>query len=242
MVDAAVGDRRAEAAGQFSLFGGEEHAQTDPVARLELPREALLAAEKEMLGMYVSEHPLLSVEEALRASTDTRVSDVGALREGEARTVGGLVTRVRRKFTRKGEQMATFMLEDLDGAVEVVVFPSAFEKMGDLMVEDAVVCVKGRVDLRDDQPKIVAVEIWRPNLEEGGDPLVLSVRADAFKSDAKLGDRLREVLEGHPGLTPVHLRMASDEGAKTFRLKQRVERRNGLYAELKSLLGPGALG
>jgi DNA polymerase-3 subunit alpha len=226
------------------LFSGDDAADEvlrDPTVSAELPGQALLAAEKEMLGLYVSDHPLLAVEPVLRATTSARASDVASLREGDTRTLGGLVTRVRRRFTKKGESMATFVLEDLDGAVEGVVFPSAFGQVADLIVEDTIVCVKGRVDLRDDQPKIVALELWRPNLADSGEPLVLSVRADACTPE--LIDRLKAVLEAHAGPTQVHLRLTGGEGQKLLRLPNYgIERRNGLYADLKALLGPGAFG
>jgi DNA polymerase-3 subunit alpha len=244
MLEAAASYRRNEEAGQSSLFSVEtHHALVDPApSGADISRAALLAAEKEMLGLYVSDHPLLEVEQALRASTDTPIAEVAAAPEGSVRVIGGIVSRVAKRFTRKGEPMATVTVEDLAGAVEVVVFPSAYERYGALLERDAIVCVKGRVDLRDEQPKLVAMEVWRPNLAAGGDPLVLTIPAEACTP--ALVERLKEVLHAHPGLTPVHLRLTSEGGTKLLRLADdyRVERRNGLYAELKSLLGAGALG
>ena len=243
MLDAAASYRRAEEAGQSSLFSVEEHhALSDPSpSGVEISRSELLAAEKEMLGLYVSDHPLLEVEKALRASTDSPIADVFSAAEGAVRTVGGIVSRFAKRFTKKGEAMALITLEDLAGAIEVVVFPSSFEKFAPLLLKDAIVCVKGKVDLRDEAPKIVALEVWRPNLEAGGDPLVLSIPAESCTP--ALVEKLKEVLASHPGLTPVHLRLVSGEKSKLLRLPDdyRVERRNGLYAELKTLLGSAAL-
>ena len=243
MLDAAASYRRAEEAGQSSLFSVEEHhALSDPSpSGVEISRSELLAAEKEMLGLYVSDHPLLEVDQALRASTDTPIAEVFSVAEGVVRTVGGIVSRFAKRFTKKGEQMAVITLEDLAGAIEVVVFPSSFEKFAPLLVKDAILCVKGKVDLRDEAPKIVALEVWRPNLEAGGDPLMLSIPAESCTP--ALVAKLKEVLSSHPGLTPVHLRLLSGEKPKLLRLPDdyRVERRNGLYAELKTLLGSAAL-
>ena len=246
MLDAAADDRRNEQAGQSSLFGVEErHAMTTvstPTASgADISKSALLAAEKEMLGLYVSDHPLLEVEQAMRASTDTQLAHIGSAPDGSTRTVGGIVSRFAKKFTKKGEAMAVIMLEDLAGAIEVVVFPNSFDKFAPLLQRDSIVCVKGKVDLRDEEPKLVALEVWRPNLEAGGDPLVLQLEADACTP--KVVEQLKEVLSAHPGLTPVHLRLTSGGGTKVLRLPDdfRIERRNGLYAELKTLLGTTAL-
>jgi len=243
VVDAAVGRARAEEQGQFSLFGGTEIAQVDMtiLPGLEIPKTELLAAEKEMLGVYVSDHPLLGVEAALRASTDAQIPDVEGMREGHPVNLAGLVTRLQKKFTRKGEPMAVFWLEDLSGAIEVVVFPSAYVNAQSVLTPDAIVCVRGKVDRRDDQAKIVAHEVSYPNLEGGGNPLILQMPAE--RCTPALVDRLKGVLESHPGRTPVHLRLTSNGGQpKTLRLPHRfaVERRDGLYAELKTLLGPKA--
>jgi DNA polymerase III subunit alpha len=243
MLDAAASYRRAEEAGQSSLFSVEQHhALADPTpSGVEISRSELLAAEKDMVGLYISDHPLLEVAQALRASTDTPIADIISAAEGSIRTLGGIVTRFAKRFTKKGEAMALITLEDLAGAIEVVVFPSSYEKFAPLLVKDAIVCVKGKVDLRDEAPKLVALEVWRPNLEAGGDPLVLTIPADTCTPD--LVERLKEVLSSHPGLTPVHLRLVSGESTKLLRLQDdfRVERRNGLYGELKSLLGSSAM-
>ncbi len=246
MLDGAADDRRKEQEGQSSLFGAEEKQALMTVngpspSDADMPRSALLAAEKEMLGLYVSDHPLLEVERALRASTDTPIADCASAPEGSTRTVGGLVSRLAKKFTKKGEAMAVVMLEDLAGAIEVVVFPSSYEKFAPLLAKDAIVCVKGKIDLRDDAPKLVALEIWKPNLAAGGDPLVLDI--PAAECTPGFVEQLKEVLSSHPGLTPVHLRLNSGENTKVLRLPDdfRIERRNGLYAELKTLLGAGAM-
>src|SRR5207244_10218153 len=94
--------------------------------------------------------------------------------------------------------------------------PSSYEKFAPLLERDSIVCVKGRVDLRDDQPKIVAMEIWQPNLAAGGDPLVLSIPAE--RCTEKVVAQLKEILHSHPGLTPVHMRLTSTGPAKVLRL------------------------
>lgn len=248
IADAATSRARAEEQGQFSLFGSEPGQAVDLDAELPVGREIsqaiLLVAEKEMLGVYVSDHPLLAVESQLRAASDTRANSVGDCVDGATVTVGGLVTRLQKRFTRKGEPMATFWLEDLDGAVEVVAFPQSYVKAQALLVPDAIVCVKGKVDLREDQPKIVIYEVFPPAAVVRDDlPVVLQVPAATCTPD--LVERLKEVLATHPGPSPVHLKLvrSAGEASKTLRLPHRfaVTRDAGLYAELKALLGPKAL-
>jgi DNA polymerase-3 subunit alpha len=140
--------------------------------------------------------------------------------------------------------MGTFTLEDLAGAIEVVVFPAVYAKAESMLANDTIVCVRGKVEVRDEgePPKLVAQDLWRPNLEDGGEPLILRIP----KSKAPtLIETLKEVLEAHPGRTPVQVHLVGDEGEHVLKLRiadsLRVERRNGLYAELKTLLGSGAL-
>ena len=171
IVDLILARRRERDAGIMSLFG-ESSPEGDAFAdfdRPEIPEQEFtktqrLAFEKEMLGLYVSDHPMMGAERALRKYVDATLSDLKEMREGEMRTVGGVVTALGRKYTKRGDLMATFVLEDLAAAVEVMVFPKTMAQYGELLAEDAVVCVKGRLDQRDDTPKIIAMEISRPEL------------------------------------------------------------------------------
>ena len=246
--DAATADARAREQGQFSLFASSDAPMADlhtplPPPREELPQNLLLAAEKEMLGAYVSDHPLFAVDAALRRSAEHRVEDVASFGEGAPVTLGGLVTQYKKRFTRKGEPMAEFWLEDLGGAVRVLVFPSAYVSAQVALAPDAIVCVKGKLDRREETPQVIAQEVWRPTLDGGGEPLLLTVASEVCTP--ALVERLKGVLEGHPGATPVHLRLSSSTGEpKTLRLPHafNVSRGSDLYAELKALLGSRVLG
>ena len=99
---------------------------------------------------------------ALRRYADTTLTELKEMREGEMRTVGGVVTALARKYTKRGDLMATFVLEDLGGAVEVMVFPKTMASFGELLAEDAIVCVKARIDMREDAAKLIAMEITQP--------------------------------------------------------------------------------
>ena len=154
------------------------------------------------------------------------------------RWVGGVVTGLARKYTRKGELMATFFLEDLESSIEVFVFPRTMTEVGYLLADDAVICVKGRLDLRDEVPKIVCSELKRPQLSlDGEEPLKVVLPVNAL-DDTRV-QRLRELLQEHPGPSPVFLHV----GSKVVRLPAElsVARSPGLLAELRVLLGPACL-
>jgi DNA polymerase-3 subunit alpha len=160
------------------------------------------------------------------------------LREGgDLRWVGGVITGLTRKYTKRGELMATFTLEDLDSNIEVWLFPRTMTDLGYLLVDDAVVCVKGRLDAKEDQPKLICMELKRPSLVVGGEPLHLEVPVAALTEERV--ERLKKLLGEHPGESPVFLHV----GSKCIRLDAAwgVDASTGLLAELRVLLGPGCL-
>ncbi len=249
-----VAERRAEAAGQFSLFGGDRatHEIDESVLRTgEFEKSALLAHEKQMLGQYVTDHPLLAIRDRLEARTDREISELPALGDGDIVRVGGIIVAIQRKFTKKGEQFAILRLEDLAGGVPVVVFPNLFVEAADLIASDRIVLVRGRIDLRGRELQIVASELGElgpedpgqapPRPREGDGPITLSVpTADCTNG---LVVRLKETLAAHPGGLSVVLRLVSDEAEKTLRFADgyRVDGSAGLLAELRNLLGASAL-
>ena len=154
------------------------------------------------------------------------------------RTVGGIVTALNRKYTKRGDLMATFVLEDLAAAIEVMVFPKTMQQYGELLEPDAIVVLKARIDTRDDTPKLIAMEIARPEINlDGALPLTLRVKATVL-TDQRVG-RLRELLRAHPGDSPVFVRVVGAEKETVLRLGDefRCDARNGLYAELRVLFG-----
>ena len=249
VVDSVLATKRAEAEGQFSLFGGMEDApdggadlDTEVVVPdVEYERKDLLAAEREMLGLYVSDHPLLGLERALADLATGPIPQLLERGPGDV-TIAGLLSGLQKKFTRKGEPYVVGQVEDLQGAVEVLFFPTAYAAAVDVLVEDAVLVVRGRLD-DGDPPRVVATAVEQPDLSAvTGAPLVLTVAPQQCTDDVV--DRLRELLTEHVGHIPVHLRLASLDGTSTrLRLDERysVTRSPGLYAELKALLGPGAV-
>jgi DNA polymerase-3 subunit alpha len=258
-IDTVIDVKRNEAIGQDSLFGEDtETAATFdvPVPAGEWEKPSLLAFEREMLGLYVSDHPLLGLEHILSSATDCSVAQLvgsaaeeperssrGERGDGQLVTVGGILSGVQRKVTKQGNAWAAATLEDLEGAIEVLFFPSTYQAALTMIIEDAIVVVKGRLDRREDQPKLVAMEVSVPELPTGEDgPFVVSIME--ARCVPPVVERLKEVLRTHPGHVEVHLRLLSGDRMKKIRLddKLRVKPSPSLLADLKQLLGPGCVG
>ncbi|MEI7630779.1 MAG: DNA polymerase III subunit alpha, partial [Actinomycetes bacterium] len=251
VVDSAVDIKRAEAIGQFDLFGGLE-AQGDfallaqaEIALGEWEKSVLLAHEREMLGLYVSDHPLHGAERALAQLTDRSIAALlnDERADSTVATIGGLITSVQRKTTKQGSTWAIITLEDLEGSVEIMVFPQTYLPVSTSLVEDVVVVVRGRVDRSDeDGVRVVALSVTLPDLSEAASgPMRLTM--PATRCIPPLVDKLKEVLAGHPGTTEVHLHLTGGVSTTVLLLddKLRVTPSSSLYGDLKALLGPTCL-
>ncbi len=242
-------ERKAEAAGQFSLFGGGDRAATEidevVLTGEEFDQRTLLRLEKEMLGQFVTDHPLLGIKDALAAQTDMEVSEVATLDDGDLVKVGGIVAAVARRFTKKGEPFAMFRLEDLAGGISVIAFPSVYEQVPNLVETDAIVLVKGRVDQRGRELQLRAVEIAEPELGIHRPPPapegVLVVEIPATSCTNGVIDKLKELLAAHPGTTAVQVRFVTSHGVRPLDVGGfRVQPAAGLLSELRLLLGAQA--
>jgi DNA polymerase-3 subunit alpha len=250
-VDQFVDIKKNEAIGQDSLFGGMDDSESGFGISVQVPdidewdKMTLLGHEREMLGLYVSDHPLLGLEHVLSQGTDCTIGQLMLDEErthGSTLTVSGLVTSVQRRITKKGDAWATITLEDLDGAIEVLLFPSAYQLASTLLVEDAIIRVKGQLSRDKDQPEIRAQEVTAPDLSTGPTgPVVISL--PSTRCTPPVVDQLRDVLGTHPGLTEVQLRLLTRSSTKVLKLPDglRVTPSPALFADLKQLLGPGCL-
>ena len=254
-VDAVVEIKRNEAIGQFDLFGGADDdavasgggfAMDVAIPTGEWDKSILLANEREMLGLYVSDHPLNGIEATLRSSTDCAISMLHGddSYDGKVVTVGGLVTGVNRKLTKRGDSWAIVALEDLEASVDVMVFPKAYLEMGHYCAQDAVLLVKGRVDLSEEgELKFVAMEMSVPDLStdtQRSGPVVINLTANRVVKPVV--DRLNEILMTHPGTTEVHLEVRNGTRTTVLDLQStRVSPTPAFFADLKQLLGPGCL-
>jgi DNA polymerase-3 subunit alpha len=249
-VDAVVSDKRQEAIGQDSLFGGlDEGGPTlsvvPPVPEGEWDKQTLLSSEREMLGLYVSDHPLFGVEHILSRAADTSIASLTAddgRPDGSTVTIAGLISSLQRKMTKNGNPWAIATVEDLDGAIEVLFFPQSYQTVSHVLAEDLVVVVRGRVNRRDDVPTIYAQELTLPDLEEPGrGPVVVAL--PVTRCTPPVVERLKDVLATHPGPTEVHLRLTQPGRTTVMRLDDglRVTPTPALFGDLKALLGPSCL-
>jgi DNA polymerase-3 subunit alpha len=240
IIDKTVARRREHDMGVMTLFGeasgGVAYDDRPEVPDLEFEKKERLAFEKEMLGLYVSDHPLLGAEAALRRRTDGTLADAAEAEEHTIKSYGGVVTSLQRKWTRAGDLMAVFTLEDLQGAMEVMVFPKTMSVVGHKLSDDVVVVVKGKLDKRDDQPKLVAMDV---EVFEGvTDAPPVRIKLPAGVPD-HLVDRLRALISEHPGEAPVFLHV----GQQVVRLadRDRVDATHGFMGEVRVLFGAGCV-
>ena len=247
IIDDTVARRRKEAEGQFDLFSMADDDDDGALVagtRIVIPEEDFdkrqrLAFEKEMLGLYVSDHPLMGAEASLRRRTETTIAELEGVEDGTMRTTGGLVTSLQKKWTRKGDLMAVFTLEDLQSTVEVMVFPKTMQNYGHLLEDDAVVIVRGRVDTRDDQPKLMAMELERfEPVVDGNPPVHVNLRPAALSDE--LLTALKALLSEHPGESQVFLHIGERQ-VLLLPDNFAVSATAGLLAELRELLGPDAV-
>jgi DNA polymerase-3 subunit alpha len=246
IVDHTLARRRERDMGIMSLFGEVDDAaaggdfERTAIPDLEFDKRDRLRFEKEMLGLYVSDHPLLGAEAALARRADGAIGALAEQEDGATACVGGVITGLQRKWTRRGDLMAVFTLEDLADAIEVMVFPKTMTEHGHKLNDDAVAVVRGRVDKRDDLPKLIAqsIDLVEVSGSEGGEPLRLRVPL-RMVSPATV-DRLNSVLADHPGESPVFLHLGDRQ---VLRLPDcwRVDASNGLMGAISTVLGPGAV-
>lgn len=253
-----LAERKAEAAGQFSLFGagnggGEGDAKGDGTGAIdesvldseEFDKRTLLRLEKEMLGQFVTDHPLLGVREALSAACTHEIADLGLLGDGDLVTLGGIIGAVARKYTKRGEPYAQFRLEGLAGGVGVMAFPSVYEAVPGMIETDRIVLATGRIDLRGRELQIRAVEVREPDLgnaaESATAPDALVVDLPAAACTPSVLAKLKDLFEAHPGGAPVRVRFLSSNGVTPLQVgSYRVHPTGPLLGELRSLLGGDA--
>ncbi len=249
-IDQVLDLKRNEAIGQDDLFGtagGDDepaHATCTVPDVADWDKRTKLAFEREMLGLYVSDHPLNGMEHILAASRDVSLATLLADPPKDALvTVAGMITSVTRKQTKAGAMWAIVTLEDLDAAVEVLLFPQVYERCGMSLATDTVVTVKGRVAAKDEGVEIRGQEVTLVNARAGEQDVPLTISVPVERVQPVLVERLKDVLRNHPGTNEVRLRLLNGDDTKVFRLDQnlRVTSTGSLMADLKALLGPSCV-
>ena len=245
-IDAVIESKRAEAIGQFDLFGDIGSSAMSGL-EIEIPqgewdKSTLLAFEREMLGLYVSDHPLLGVEHILRSNTDMSISALvedGGVQDGFV-TIGGLITGISRKVSRTGSSWAIVTVEDLEGSLEVLFFANTYNQYALTLVEDRIVTIRGRVDRRDEQVRFSALEMTSLDVSSGPvGPLTISLPIS--QCTPPIVERVKEILRSHPGKREVHLHIEDSGKSTTMKIDALVTSSPSLSADLKSILGPDCL-
>ena len=250
-IDSVMEAKRAESIGQFDLFGGAPGGAESSITGVEIDipnqewdKALLLSYEREMLGLYVSDHPLLGVEHLLRSSTDMPISQISddSIGHEQIITIGGLITQIQRKVSRRGESWAIVTIEDLEGAVDVMFFATSYTQHAMNLMEDRMVIIRGRVNKREEQVKLMAMDLSTLDISLAPTgPLIISM--DTVRCTPPVVDRIKEILRSHPGKREVHLKL--DDGRKSLVMRigedLRVTASPSLSADLKAILGPDCL-
>ncbi len=252
-VDAVLDTKRAEAIGQFDLFGDLGDRAGSPVEDVfavrvpdgEWDKKVLLQFEREMLGLYVSDHPLFGLERVLTGAADVTVAAAQAegAAEPQSITLAGILSSVNRRVTKAGAPWAQAVLEDLEGSIEVMFFPATYAQVALNVAEDAIVAIRGRTDAREDTVKLIASDLTILDINAGLTEAPrgpVQLRIEATRCTPPLVSRLKDILATHPGASEVHLHL---QGKNNLRLvfDYRVTPSTALMGDLKALLGPSAI-
>ncbi len=218
IIDSTVVRRRERDQGVMSLFGdigasaGGGFDERVTIPEIEFDKTQRLRFEKEMLGLYVSDHPLMGIETALRRKVDCMIGELSEREEGSMITIGGVITNLARKYTKRGDMMATFVLEDLQDSVEVTVFPRMMTEQGHKLADDAVVTIRGRIDKRDDTVSFMASEVTVvEGLDANAPPLHLRMPLHSI-TEFRMA-QLKKILRDNPGDSMVILHIGDNKVA-----------------------------
>ena len=244
-IDSVAESKRAESIGQFDLFGSAETGMVEislDVPEGEWDKASLLNYEREMLGLYVSDHPLMGLEPLIKQASDISISQLVSDESGTEQmiTIAGLITSVQRKVSRQGASWAIVTIEDLEGAIDALFFSNTYNQYAMSLVEDRIVKVRGRVDWREENIRFTAMELNSIDVSQGPvGPLIISV--SAATCTPPMIERMKEILRSHPGKREVHLQV-EDHGKRTMmKLGVQVTTSPSLSADLKAVLGPNCL-
>ena len=266
-LDAAQRLQRERASGQTGLFETGQAASEPAAAPIEVEefsKDELLQMEKEMLGMYISDHPLRQVHAALAARVNVALHQLPELQDKATVVVGGIITGVKRTTTRSGSAMAFVTLEDLTGGAEVIIFPKTYEQVHFLLKRDSVVVVRGKVDVAEQQAKILADRVLPLDEADEVDPiaasgsrnggnggrapeeaphlLVLHVRVDTARVGEEGLHRLHDLLGRRRGEQPVVLHLVTPGREVVLNARElRVMATPELRTELETLFGAGSV-
>ncbi|MET7520698.1 OB-fold nucleic acid binding domain-containing protein [Streptomyces sp. NPDC005480] len=208
----------------------------------ECPRKQLLATEREMLGMYVSAHPLDGTDHILAATRDSTIVDLLAAGRTEGTTrLSGLITSVQPKMTKQGNAWAIVNLADRDGTMEVLFFPATYQLVAGALVEDAVVSVQGRINDRDGTVSIFGQELQVLDVSSaersGAAPVRLAL--PYHRINDRSVKELGRILGAHPGQSPVRLAVRGPSKTTVYELGTKVDA-TSVASDIKGSFGTDA--
>lgn len=247
-IDSSAVVKKNEASGQVDLFGGLFEA--DPISVSvpdveEFDKRDRLAMEKEMLGLYVSDHPLSGRERQLASFAEMSISSFLAgenIKEGDMVTLAGLVTSSVRKIGKKSQKPYLVVdLEDFDSSLQFMLAGGPFEQYGEMLKPDQIVAVRGIVTVRDELRSLRVLEVSEIEAGAEGQNRVIEIRIQDRQAGKENLERLDRILTMHPGFSSVTLHMHTSTGIRTFMLPKQVSYTSAFAAEIKGLFGAGAL-
>ncbi|WP_150463140.1 DNA polymerase III subunit alpha [Nesterenkonia ebinurensis] len=254
-VDQAVKQKKDSEQYETDIFGAfadgeDDDAGFEAIRVPELPeyqKKDKLNFERDMLGLYVSDHPLSGMERTLAAHAERSVTSILSEEgpaDGATVTICGMITSLQRKVAKSGNPYARAEIEDLAGSIEVMFFGKTYQAVSMVLAEDLIVAVKGQVDRRDDGGVVLkAMDVTVPEVTDDGvtGPVVLTMPVQ--KATEKAITELRATLQGHRGKSEVQVRLLTGEKMELMRLgsQYQVTPSPALYGDLKVLLGPGCL-
>ena len=252
-IDSVITLKRNEAIGQFDLFAGFEEAESEASLSIEIPelpeweKKDKLSFERDMLGLYVSDHPLQGLEGVLSQHADQSITSVIAEdgpHDGAIITISGMITSLSRRIAKaSGNAYARAEIEDLGGSMEVMFFGQVYGPIASVLAEDLIVVVKGRLQRRDDGAVTLnCMELSVPDLSEGTNgPLLISM--PTHKATEAVVTELGDVLRNHRGNSEVRVHLHGDSRVEVMGLPvhMRVNPNPSLFGDLKVLLGPACL-
>ncbi len=223
--------------------GATTHEQVPQID--EWDRRTKLAFEREMLGLYVSDHPLNGLEHVLQTNSERPIAAATAGDGYRGQTkLCGLITSVNRRVNKAGNIWALVVLEDLTSSIEVTVFPRVYDQVATLLAPDTIVSIEGTVEAGEDRGRMRAQHVVAPHMSAEGNVGPLALTLPAVRCTPGIVNRIKEILAQYPGSAEVHLQLRTGDQVKTFRLGDgfRVELTSALFADLKAVLGPSCVG
>jgi DNA polymerase III subunit alpha len=244
ILECASRTQKEKASGQMSFFGNDTSQNGFKEDKLryqaikEWPEPQLLAFEKELLGFYISGHPLSRYARQLKRYSSSPINDLTRFKDEESVKLVGLITKIKNTVTRKKqEKMSILMIEDLDGLIEVLVFPAVYQKVAKYILPNNVVLLRGRLNLKENAPKIIADDLYPIDEIHR---LVTSVKIDLTGCKENVFDSLKALLASSSGTTPVYLHLDSANKSRIHVLVGEelfVDPQEKLIQDIEDLIG-----